>query len=151
VNSDALPAARHRRAAGSPCANDEMGRKVMTIRSLGYGLFRDYYNQSETAIWISTLLGSPYVGDNGARYTEQSPITWLGKAVTPTLILHNVGDPNAPVTQSYALHHALRDRGVKTRMLLRGIDGHGYGDPFSHRQVHSATLGWLQENCTDRD
>ena len=110
--------------------------------------FKGYYDQSETGIWISTLLGSPYVGDNAVKYAKQSPVANLKQASTPTLIIHNVGDPNAPVTQSYTLYHALRDRGVKARMLLRGIDGHGYGDPFSYRQVHSATLGWLRDNCT---
>lgn len=109
--------------------------------------FTGYYDQSETAIWIRTMLGSPYVSDNIARYRETSPATYLKNAVTPTLIIHNVGDPNAPVTQSYTLYHALKDRGIKTKMVLRGIDGHGYGDPFSHKQVHSLTFQWLSENC----
>lgn len=109
--------------------------------------FTAYYDQSETAIWIRTMLGSPYAGDNIARYRKASPLSYLQNAVTPTLIIHNVGDPNAPVTQSLTLYHALKDRGVDTRLLLRGIDGHGYGDPFSHRQVHAATLQWLTQKC----
>lgn len=109
--------------------------------------FTAYYDQSETAIWIRTMLGSPYVGNNITRYREASPLTYLGNAVTPTLILHNVGDLNAPVTQSYTLYHALKDRGVDTRMVLRGIDGHGYGDPFSTRQIYSLTLQWLSAKC----
>lgn len=109
--------------------------------------FTGYYDQSETAIWMRTMLGSPYVADNINAYRKQSPLTYIANAITPTLIIHNAGDPNAPVSQSYTLYHALKDRGVKTKMILRGIDGHGYGDPFSYRQVHSATLEWLQQNC----
>lgn len=109
--------------------------------------FTGYYDLSETSIWMRTMLGSPYVADNMSKYRKVSPLTYLHQATTPTLIIHNVGDPNAPVTQSYTLYHALKDRGVKTKMLLRGIDGHGYGDPFSYRQVHSATIKWLQDNC----
>lgn len=111
--------------------------------------FTAYYDQSETAIWMKSMLGSPYVGDNLEAYQKASPRTYLNRAITPTLIIHNVGDPNAPVTQSYSLYHALKDNGVKVKMLLRGIDGHGYGDPFSYRQVHTSTLAWLQDNCAE--
>jgi dipeptidyl aminopeptidase/acylaminoacyl peptidase len=109
--------------------------------------FADYYNQSETGIWIGSLLGSPHLKENRRKYLEQSPASYLGDATTPTLVMHSTGDPNAPVTQAYALYHALKDRGVKTRFVIFGMDGHGPGDPFHERQAYVRTLAWMNENC----
>jgi dipeptidyl aminopeptidase/acylaminoacyl peptidase len=109
--------------------------------------FADYYNQSSTGIWIGSLLGSPYLEGNRKKYEEQSPETYLDQATTPTMILHNAGDDNAPVTQAYALFHALKDRGIKTRLIVFGTDGHEPGDPFHERQVVVRTLAWMQEHC----
>jgi dipeptidyl aminopeptidase/acylaminoacyl peptidase len=109
--------------------------------------FADYYDQSETGIWIGSLLGSPHLAENRHKYLEQSPLSYLDQVTTPTLIMQNVGDPNAPVGQAYTLYHALKDRGVKTRFVVFGIDGHGPGDPFHAREAFKRTLGWMQENC----
>jgi dipeptidyl aminopeptidase/acylaminoacyl peptidase len=109
--------------------------------------FADYYNQSDTGIWIGSLLGSPYLQGNHRKYLEQSPATYLDQATTPTLVMHSTGDDNAPVTQAYALYHALKDRGAKTKFVIFGMDGHGPGDPFHARQAYVRTLAWMNENC----
>jgi dipeptidyl aminopeptidase/acylaminoacyl peptidase len=111
--------------------------------------FADYYNQSDTGIWIGSLIGSPHLRDNRRKYLEQSPATYLDQATTPTLVMHSTGDDNAPVTQAYALYHALKDRGVKTKFVIFGMDGHGPGDPFHERQAYVRTLAWMNENCAD--
>lgn len=113
--------------------------------------FTDYYDQSNTGIWIDSLLGSPHLPANRASYIEQSPVTYLAQANTPTLVLQNVGDPNAGVTQAYALFHALRDRGVKSRLVLFGVDGHGLDEhPLLDRKSVALTLSWMEQNCTKR-
>jgi dipeptidyl aminopeptidase/acylaminoacyl peptidase len=109
--------------------------------------FAGYYDQSDTGIWIDSLLGSPHLPQNARKYLEQSPATYLDQATTPTLIMQNVGDNNAPVAQAYGLYHALRDRGIKTKFVIFGIDGHGPGDPYHERQAVVRTLAWINENC----
>lgn len=109
--------------------------------------FTDYYSQSEFGFWISTLMGSPYLPENRQKYIDHSPATYLHQAKTPTLIIHNTGDPNAPVTQAYALYYALRDRGVKARLNLRDVEEHGYGDPYHEKNVFVTEMAWLNENC----
>jgi dipeptidyl aminopeptidase/acylaminoacyl peptidase len=109
--------------------------------------FIQYYDQSETGIWINTLLGSPHVAQNRAKYIQQSPTSYLDKAKTPTLILQNAGDPNATVGQAYALYHALKDNGVKAKLLVSDLEGHSSPDPYHERQVFQLTLGWMNENC----
>ncbi len=109
--------------------------------------FADYYDQSETGIWIGSLLGSPHLAQNRRKYQEQSPATYLDQATTPTLIMQNVGDTNAPVGQAYTLYHALKDRGVESRFILSDIDGHGHGDPLHERQAYVLSLAWMNEHC----
>jgi dipeptidyl aminopeptidase/acylaminoacyl peptidase len=109
--------------------------------------FAQYYDQSETGIWIKTLLGSPHLPQNREKYIEQSPITYLNHAKTPTLIIQNAGDPNATVGQAYALHHALKDNGFKTRLMVADLDGHSSPDPFHEKQVFRITVDWMNENC----
>ncbi len=109
--------------------------------------FAGYYDQSDTGIWIGSLLGSPHLPQNRKKYLEQSPATYLDQATTPTLIMQNVGDDNAPVAQAYGLYHALKDRGIKSKFVIFGIDGHGPGDPFHERAAVIRTLAWINENC----
>jgi len=109
--------------------------------------FASYYDQSNTGIWMETILGSPHLPQNRQKYHEQSPISYLDRIVTPTLMMQNVGDPNATVGQAYTLYHALKDRGVKSKLVIFGIDGHGPGDPFHQRQAFVRTLAWMNENC----
>jgi dipeptidyl aminopeptidase/acylaminoacyl peptidase len=109
--------------------------------------FADYYDHSDTGIWIGSLLGSPHLPENRQKYVEQSPATYLSQATTPTLIMQNVGDPNATIGQAYTLYHALKDRGVKSRFIVFGIDGHGVSDPFLKQLSYARTLAWMNENC----
>ena len=67
---------------------------------------------------------SPYTAKSMKHYVEQSPITYYEKMITPTLILHNVGDYRVPVTQGYELHQTLKDRGIKTEFYAYPISGH---------------------------
>jgi len=63
------------------------------------------------------------------------------------MVIHNAGDPNAPVTQALTLYHLLKERGVKTKMVLRAIDSHDFGSPFDHKQMYDLPLKWITENC----
>ena len=46
-----------------------------------------------------------------ALMKEQSPMTYVDDIPTPSLLLSNTGDVRVPVTQSYKLMNALRERG----------------------------------------
>lgn len=109
--------------------------------------FKGYYDQSDTGIWIGSLLGSPHVPGNRERYVAQSPTTYLAGAKTPTLILQNVGDDNAPVAQAYELFHALRDNGTSARLITYDVEGHDPHDPYRERQMLEQTLAWMTGHC----
>lgn len=54
---------------------------------------------------------------------------------TPTLILSATGDPRVTVSQSYQLHHALRDNGTDAQSIANPTDGHFPPDPVHRDDV----------------
>lgn len=89
---------------------------------------------------------SPWVSQQAMdRIHEQSPITYVSKMKTPTLIMSNVGDYRVPITQSYKLFHALKDHGVTTQFIAYPISGHNAADPVRQRDVQRRWMGWLEQ------
>ena len=68
----------------------------------------DEYNLSTSNVQDRYPLGtSPYTDDGQRIYRDNSPITYYAQITTPTLIWGTTLDPVVPITQSYALYHAL--------------------------------------------
>ncbi len=67
--------------------------------------------------------GLPYEKPEGFR--RSSPLTYITKAKTPTLILQGEDDVVDPVGQSLALYRALKRYGVETELVLYPREGHG--------------------------
>jgi dipeptidyl aminopeptidase/acylaminoacyl peptidase len=78
-------------------------------------------------------------------YVEQSPITYISKITTPTLILSDTGDYRVPITQPYRLYHALKDRGVTTQFIAYPVPGHHPSDPVRERDLHRRWIVWLSQ------
>src|SRR6185436_17246937 len=56
--------------------------------------------------------------DDPAYYQTTSPLTYVKRARTPTLIQHGDADATAPIASMYELHRALKDQGVPVRMVV---------------------------------
>ncbi len=87
--------------------------------------------------------GSPYKGDLMKQYVAQSPITYAWNITTPTLILSDTGDARVPITQSYEMFRALKDRGVTVRFWAYPVGGHFPGDPVRAMDVDRRWIDWL--------
>jgi len=87
--------------------------------------------------------GSPYTGNLMEQYVAQSPITYAWNVNTPTLILSDTGDARVPITQSYEMYHALKDRGVTVRFFAYPVAGHFPGDPVRAMDVDRRWIDWL--------
>ncbi len=86
---------------------------------------------------------SPYLPGGEALYRAQSPIEFASRIETPTLIWGTAGDTVVPVTMSYALFHALRDRRVPTKLIVFPSASHGPADPAETEDLTDAWLDWL--------
>ena len=82
-----------------------------------------------------SLGGSPWNPHSAALCRSGSPITYAGQITTPTLILSGTADTTVPITESFALYHALASRHVPVRFI--GIPGafHSPQDPV-HRELY---------------
>jgi dipeptidyl aminopeptidase/acylaminoacyl peptidase len=93
------------------------------------------------------LGGSPYTDPARMEAAiEQSPITYATKITAPTLILATTGDYRVPITQSYRLYHALRDRGVEVQFIGYPVAGHSPTDPAQQRDVDRRWIDWISRH-----
>ncbi len=89
--------------------------------------------------------GSPWKKEYAKAYEEQSPITYAGAITTPTLILHDTGDPTVPITNSYEMYHALKDNGVTVKFIAVPVAAHFPDDPVRESDIYRVWLDWLDQ------
>jgi dipeptidyl aminopeptidase/acylaminoacyl peptidase len=100
-----------------------------------------YYNTDITPFTIQYLGKDP--GADQAIYQKTSPMTYIQKAKTPTLIQHGENDKRVPIANAYELRQGLEDRGVKVEMIVYKGYGHGITKPRSQRAVMQHNLAWF--------
>jgi dipeptidyl aminopeptidase/acylaminoacyl peptidase len=89
--------------------------------------------------------GSPWRKESAKAYEEQSPITYANAVTTPTLILHDTGDPRVPITSSYAMYHALKDNGVTVKFIAIPTVGHEASDPVHQSDIYRVWIDWFDQ------
>ena len=100
-----------------------------------------YYNTDITPFTISYLGDDP--ADDPAIYAKTSPMTYIKKAATPTLIQHGEFDKRVPIPNAYELRQGLEDRRVPVEMVVYKGYGHGITKPKSMRAVMEHNLAWF--------
>ena len=93
-----------------------------------------------------SLGGGPWDKVSAALYRTASPITYAGDIITPTLILSGTDDTTVPITESFALYHALASRHVPVKFI--GIPGahHSPQDPVHRELYYRAIVDWVAEH-----
>ena len=100
-----------------------------------------YYNTDITPFTIQYLGDDP--ADDAEVYAKTSPMTYIKKARTPTLIQHGEFDKRVPIPNAYELRQGLEDRSVKVEMIVYKGFGHGITKPKSMRAVMQHNLLWF--------
>ena len=107
----------------------------------------DQYNLGDANVRRGYAFGgSPWTSaERRKAYIDQSPIAYVTKIRTPTLVMSNMGDYRVPVTQSFQLYRALKDNGVETRFIGYPLPGHNAADPIHQRDVQRRWMEWIAD------
>lgn len=111
--------------------------------------WRDTYNFTEVGnmAWArDSLGGTPTDPESADLYRTGSPITYATEMNTPTLIFSGTSDQVVPITQSFALYHALRDRHIPTRFYGAPGSGHSLHDPVRIERYNQLIRDWIVQH-----
>ncbi|HET8925946.1 MAG TPA: S9 family peptidase [Candidatus Acidoferrum sp.] len=114
--------------------------------SVGAGIsdWMTYYaNTDITPFTRQYLHATPW--DDPEIYKKTSPISYIAKAKTPTLIQHGENDRRVPIPNAYELRQALEDRGVPVKMVVYKGLGHGITKPKQQRAVMEENEKWFAQ------
>ncbi|MFO0965560.1 MAG: S9 family peptidase [Gemmataceae bacterium] len=79
------------------------------------------------------------------KMRKHSPMTYVDKVKTPTLILHSRDDRRVPLPLGKAFHRALLARGVPTGMVIYPDEGHAIRQPLHREDVLRRVLAWYEK------
>jgi len=118
--------------------------------SVGAGIsnWATYYYNTDITPFTIQYLGKDPIADP-AIYEKTSPMSYIQKAKTPTLIQHGENDKRVPIANAYELRQGLEDRGAKVEMIVYKGFGHGITKPRSQRAVMQHNLTWFNHYLWD--
>lgn len=135
-----------RGSAGNPEAKDPVDRETSQVQAVACFFpptdFLNYGKTGENAVRGETLRAFHHVfgaksdsaADAEAAARDCSPITYVTKAMPPTLIVHGDADKLVPLQQSEVFVARLKDVGVEHKLVVMPGKAHGWptlGDDVS--------------------
>jgi dipeptidyl aminopeptidase/acylaminoacyl peptidase len=114
------------------------------VVSVGAGIsdWMTYYaNTDITPFTPQYLRATPW--DDPEVYRATSPISYISKAKTPTLIQHGGADKRVPIANGFELRQALEDHGVPVKMVVYDGFGHPINKPKQQRAVMEENENWF--------
>lgn len=82
-------------------------------------------------------------------YKKTSPITYVNRAKTPTLIQQGDQDKRVPTPNSYELYQALKDRNVPVKLIFYKGFGHPINKPKEQLAVMQHNYDWFSQYIWD--
>jgi dipeptidyl aminopeptidase/acylaminoacyl peptidase len=114
---------------------------------VGAGLadWLSYYGENGIDGWMLPYFGAS-VYEDPEVYAKSSPINFVKRVKTPTLLVVGNGDVECPPPQSLEYWHALKSFGVKTQLVIYPNEGHQFVDPTHALDVMQRMIAWFDEN-----
>jgi dipeptidyl aminopeptidase/acylaminoacyl peptidase len=76
---------------------------------------------------------------------ERSPIRYVQKVKTPTLVMHGENDNDVPISEAEQWYIALKDVGVDTVLVRYPREGHGVSEPRHQVDALDRSIAWYQK------
>ena len=122
----------------------QTNRFKAAVAGAGISNWQSYYGQNSIDQWMVPYFGAT-VYDNPSVYAKSSPITFVKKVKTPTLIVVGERDGECPAPQSYELWHALHVLGVTTELVVYPGEGHMFVNPGNTRGLIERAAAWFDK------
>jgi dipeptidyl aminopeptidase/acylaminoacyl peptidase len=123
-------------------APTQTARFKAAVAGAGIANWQSYYGQNRIDRWMIPFFGAS-VYDDLEVYARSSPITFIKRHKTPTLVLHGERDSEVPAPQGYEMWHALKALGVPTQLVIYPDEGHRIARREHRRDIQKRTLDWL--------
>jgi dipeptidyl aminopeptidase/acylaminoacyl peptidase len=115
-----------------------------TVAGAGIVNWQSYYGQNLIDQWMIPFFGAS-VYDDPAVYEKSSPIHYIKKVKTPTLVIVGERDAECPSSQSYEFWHALKTLGVPTQLIVYPGEGHLFTKPENQADRMDQTVAWFDK------
>ena len=122
----------------------QTNRFKAAVAGAGIANWQSYYGENSIDQWMIPYFGAS-VYDDPAVYAKSSPITFIKKMKTPTLVVVGERDGECPAPQSYEFWHALKTLGVPTELVVYPGEGHSFHQPDHRRDVMERTVAWFEQ------
>jgi dipeptidyl aminopeptidase/acylaminoacyl peptidase len=114
------------------------------VAGAGIANWQSYYGQNRIDRWMIPFFGAS-VYDDPEVYARSSPITFIKKVKTPTLVLHGDRDSEVPTPQGYEFWHALKTLGVPTQLVIYENEGHAILRREHQRDIEKRLVAWFDK------
>lgn len=112
------------------------------VSGAGLSNWLSYYGENGIDEWMLPYFGASVYDDPGV-YAKSSPINFIKRVRTPTLLMVGDSDVECPPPQSFEYWHALKEYKVDTELVVYPHEGHRFTDPHHAIDVMERMLGWF--------
>ena len=123
----------------------QTNRFKAAVAGAGIANLLSYYGENKIDQWMIPFFGKS-VYEDPEVYVKSSPITFIKKVKTPTLVLVGDSDGECPTPQSYEFWHALKTLGVETKLVVYEHEGHHFAKPEHNRDRVVRAVDWFDSH-----
>jgi dipeptidyl aminopeptidase/acylaminoacyl peptidase len=114
------------------------------VAGAGIANWTSYYGENLIDQWMIPFFGAS-VYDAPAVYARSSPINFIKKVKTPTLVIVGEQDAECPAPQSFEYWHALKTLGVQTELVVYPGEGHLFVQPEHKVDRAERLVAWFDK------
>jgi dipeptidyl aminopeptidase/acylaminoacyl peptidase len=122
----------------------QTNRFKAAVAGAGISDWLSYTGENGIDEWMLPYFGATAY-DDPAVYAKSSPINYIRRAHTPTLVVVGERDVECPAPQSYEFWRGLERNGVTTQLVVYPDEGHGIRNPAHTRDLQERTIRWFDQ------
>ena len=103
------------------------------------------YGQTDIPSFMRLYFEGAPVSEQIALYRRLSPMSYIHRVKTPTLILHGENDIRVPVPQSEEFYAGLKAVGVEVEFVKYPREGHSINEPRHRLDVLKRQMAWYRK------